>query len=135
MDQSLDKLKLSRKDFQLILVLFAFDIGLTFYGIFFSGGSEGSPFFRPFTSGLDLFVAGSLIYIGILAILNVLLSGRFRTVLSSTAIGMHIGGIISWIIFVSSIERGVSVSYLFLVTISLATATAYSELKKRGWTY
>lgn len=129
-----ERLNPGRKDFQIILALFIIDLGFTVYGIR-KGGVEASPFFRAFTSSATAFIAGSLIYLSILEILNETVTGRIRKTLASTAIGMHLSGVLSWILYLSSIERGMSVQYIFMIFLSLTTALAYSELEKRSWTY
>jgi len=129
------RLYFDRRDFQLIVLLFIADIALTFYGITFAGGAEGSPFFRPFTSNSIYMIIGTGTYLLILTILNKLLTGRIRTIASSTAAGMHFGGIASWIIYLVSIEKTSSIQYMLFIIISISTAISYSEFKKRNWIY
>ncbi len=129
------RLRLNRKDFQVILGLFLIDIALTIYGISSGAGSEMSPFFRSFTDTLTLMVAGGLVYMGILSALNYFLEGAVRTVLAAAAIGMHIGGIFSWVWLFAGFETGHSALYLNYMLIAASTAGAYSFLESRDWIY
>lgn len=129
------RLRLDRRDFQIIVGLFLIDITLTIYGISSGAGSELSPFFRPFTGTVALMVAGSLIYIGILSVLSYVLKGTLRTVLAAGAIGMHFDGILSWLHLFTGLDIGSSIIYIHYMIIAGSTATAYALLDAKGWTY
>jgi len=133
--EKVHKLDVGRKDFPIIVLLFLIDICLTMYGIVYAGGSEMSPFFRPFTSSIYGMLVGSAVYIGILAILNKVLSGRVRRILASVGISMHFSGILSWIALLAGISFTSSLLYINYIVIGLTTALAFSELERRGWTY
>jgi len=124
-----------RKDFQSIVLLFLVDISLTMYGITYAGGSEMSPFFRPFTSSISGMLVGSAVYISILMILNKILTGRARTILASVGISMHFSGILSWIALLFEVGFTSSLIYINYIIIAIATALAFSELQRREWTY
>jgi hypothetical protein len=131
----ISKLNLERKDFQSIILLFLIDISLTIYGINYAEGSEMSPLFTPFTSSISGMVAGSVVYISLLMILNTVLTGRSRRILASVGISMHFAGILSWVVLLAEVSFTSSLIYTNYVIIAITTAVAFSELERREWTY
>ncbi|MDY6778676.1 MAG: hypothetical protein SVU32_08480, partial [Candidatus Nanohaloarchaea archaeon] len=89
-------LGLDRRDFQTVLVLALVDLAFTITGNW-EVSRELSPFFRPFTHSVSMLFLGSGVYVAILLALNMVLRGRLRMVLASTASGMHLMGITTWV--------------------------------------
>lgn len=131
-----ETLHLERHDFQAITLLAVIDLGLTMPGILSGAGSEMSPFYRPFTESLGLMLLGAGLYLGILLGLNIILERPVRTILAATAVGMHVGGIVSWLrLYLPVPIGGNSATYIQFIIIALATATSYHLFQRYDWTY
>lgn len=109
---------LRQHDFHAILAVVLIDLGLTINGISTGQGSEANPFYQPFTESVDLMLAGLGLYIGILAVLSLTLSGTTRYVLASVAFGMHVAGTMTWLHTVIPAARHLNVFYYTLAATS-----------------
>lgn len=91
------KALLYQRDFHVILVVVLIDLGLTIQGITAGQGGELNPFYIPFTQSFELMLVGLALYLGILAVLSLILTGATRKVLASLAFGMHVAGLMTWL--------------------------------------
>lgn len=88
---------LHQRDLHAILAVVLIDLGLTITGISTGQGSEANPLYIPFTQSVELMVAGLALYLGILFVLSLLLTGATRKILASLAFGMHVAGVMTWL--------------------------------------
>lgn len=131
-----ETLHLERHDFQAITLLAVIDLGLTMPGILSGSGIEMSPFYRPFTESFGLMLLGAGIYLSLLLGLNILLERPLRTILATTAVGMHIGGILSWLrLYLDLPLPNYTATYMQFIIIAIGTATSYYLFQQYGWIY
>lgn len=119
---------LEQQDFHAVLVIALLDIGMAMTGITTGQTPELNPLYALFTSSVLLMAIGAVLYIGILAVASITVTGNPRKALASLIFGIHLAGTAAGIKFLFPYLGGSLHMFWFtLIAASGAALFYYTE--------